>query len=147
MSFSNQVTGKLYIDANVVTLTNNELMYLFNNIRYTLSGLEIESLNSPGQATSMMGMLTYPDDFSKSSGLNQLWFKDTGTEASIGLMLMLVLQGRHSYIIAAPNPKGTFSFSVPLKHIFGFTGDYDRIVYGFKHEITLNPTWVGGGGG
>ena len=22
---------------------------------------------------SMMGMLTYPDDFSKSSGLNQLW--------------------------------------------------------------------------
>ena len=130
--------GTLYIDANVVTLTNNGLMYLFNNIRYTLSGQEIESLNNVGQATSMMGMLTYPDDFSKSSGLNQLTFKDTGTEASIGPNVNAGFAGRHSYIVAAPNPKGTFSFTVPLKHIFGFTGDYDRIVYGFKHEITLN---------
>ena len=130
--------GTLYVDANVVALTNNGLMYLFNNIRYNLSGQEIESLNNPGQATSMMGMLTYPDDFSKSSGLNQLWFKDTGTEASIGPNVNAGFAGRHSYIVAAPNPKGTFSFSVPLKHIFGFTGDYDKIVYGFKHEITLN---------
>ena len=44
--------GTLYADADVVTLTNNGLMYLFNNIRYTLSGQEIESLNNPGQATT-----------------------------------------------------------------------------------------------
>ena len=34
--------GMLYDDADVVTLTNNRLMYLFNNIRYSLSGQEIE---------------------------------------------------------------------------------------------------------
>ena len=128
--------GTAYVDADVVTLTNNALMYLFSNVRYTLSGQEIESLNNPGQGTTMLGMLTYPDDFSKSSGLNQLWYKDTSTDAAFATNTGFV--ARQAYIIRSPNPKGTFSFSVPLKHIFGFTDDYKKIVYGFKHEITLN---------
>ncbi len=128
--------GTAYVDADVITLTNNALMYLFSNVRYTLSGQEIESLNNPGQGTSMFGMLTYPDDFSKSSGLNQLWYKDTGTDAVLATNIGFT--GRQGYIIRSPDPKGTFSFSVPLKHIFGFTDDYDKIVYGFKHELTLN---------
>ena len=94
------------------------------------------SIVSIGQSTSMFGMLTYPDDFSKSSGLNQLWYKDTGTAAAIATNAGFA--GRQGYIIKSPNPKGTFSFSVPLKHIFGFTEDYNKIVYGFKHVITLN---------
>ena len=35
------------------------------------------------------------------------------------------------------NPKGSFSFKIPLKHIFRFCEDYDKVVYGFKHELTL----------
>ena len=31
--------------------------------------------------------------------------------------------------------KGSFSFKIPLKHIFGFCEDYDKVVYGFKHSI------------
>ena len=45
-------------------------MYLFKNIKYQLSGQEIESVLHPGQATTMLGLLKYPDDFSKSQGLN-----------------------------------------------------------------------------
>jgi len=26
---------------------------------------------------------------------------------------------------------------VPLKHIFGFCDDYNKVVYGFKHTLTL----------
>ena len=44
---------------------------------------------------------------------------------------------RHEYIINNSNPKGSFSFKVPLNHIFGFCEDYDKVVYGFKHELTL----------
>ena len=33
--------------------------------------------------------------------------------------------------------KGTFSFRIPLKHIFGFCEHYDKIVYGLKHCLTL----------
>ena len=127
--------GTPYANADVITLTNNALMYLFTNIRYNLSGQEIESLNNPGQGTSMLGMLTYPDDFSKSSGLNQLWFKDTGADANLATNTGFA--GRQGYIVKSSNPKGTFSFCIPLKHIFGFAGDYEKIIYGFKHELTL----------
>ena len=44
---------------------------------------------------------------------------------------------RHSYIINTPNPKGTFSFRIPLKHIFGFCEDYNKILYGMKQTLTL----------
>ena len=56
-------------------------MHLFKCIRYDLSGQEIETIVHPGQATTMLGLLKYPDDFSKSKGLNQLWYKDTTTGA------------------------------------------------------------------
>ena len=30
-----------------------------------------------------------------------------------------------------------FSFRIPLKHNFGFCEDYDTVVYGLKHTLTL----------
>ena len=58
---------------DLITLTNNGIMHLFKRIRYELSGQEIENIVNVGQATTMLGLLKYPDDFSKSKGLNQLW--------------------------------------------------------------------------
>jgi len=55
----------VYADADVITLTNNAMMHLFSNIKYQLSGQEIESLFHPGQATTMLGLLKFPDDFQK----------------------------------------------------------------------------------
>ena len=82
------IEGRLLRDNNnsygnndPVTITNNGMMYLFKRIRYELSGQEIENLVHPGQATTMLGLLKYPDDFSKSKGLNQLWYKDTTLNA------------------------------------------------------------------
>jgi len=120
----------VYADADVIVLTNNAMMHLFNNIKYQLSGQEIESLFHPGQATTMLGLLKFPDDFQKSKGLNQLWFKDNGTDASIagnnrndGFAL------RKIYVIQKPDPKGPFSFRIPLKHIFEFCDDYEKLSY------------------
>ena len=128
--------GNSYGNNDPVTLTNNGIMYLFKRIRYDLSGQEIENVINPGQATTMLGLLKYPDDFSKSKGLNQLWYKDTtadAAEANTGWEL------RRKYIIQSPSndKKGTFSFRIPLKHIFGFCNDYDKVVYGVKHTLTL----------
>ena len=109
-------------------------MHLFRSIRYELSGQEIESVTHPGQATTMLGLLKYPDDFSKSKGLNQLWYKDTtdtAAEANAGWEI------RRNYIIKNSDPKGSFSFKIPLKHILGFCEDYDKVVYGLKHAFTL----------
>ena len=126
--------GNNYGNNDPVSITNNGMMYLFKRIRYDLSGQEIESLINPGQATTMLGLLKYPDDFSKSKGLNQLWYKDTtpnAEEANIGWEV------RRKQIIRNSDPRGTFSFKIPLKHIFGFCEDYDKVVYGLKHNLTL----------
>ena len=94
-------------------------MHLFRSIQYELSVQEIEKIMYPGQGTTMLGLLKYLDDFSKSKGLNQLWYKDTGPDAvldntNVGFKI------RHDYIIDNSDPKGSFSFKIPLKHIFGF---------------------------
>ena len=33
--------------------------------------------------------------------------------------------------------KGKFSFCIPLKHIFGFCDDYDKVMYGINHGLSL----------
>ena len=77
-----KANGTAYADANNISLTNNAMMYLFKSIWYELSGQEIKKVMYPGQATTMLGLLKYPDNFSKSKGLNQLWYKDTTTQAN-----------------------------------------------------------------
>ena len=123
-----------YGNNDPVSITNNGIMHLFKRIRYELSGQEIENIMNVGQATTMLGLLKYPDDFSKSKGLNQLWYKDTTVNAEANNAGWNV---RRIQIIVNSDPKGTFSFKIPLKHIFGFCGDYDKVVYGLKHNLTL----------
>ena len=52
-----------YGNADLISLTNNGMIHLFKSIRYELSGQEIENIMHPGQATTMLGLLKYPDDF------------------------------------------------------------------------------------
>jgi len=53
----------VYGNNDVITLTNNAMIHLFSNIKCQLSGQEIESLFHPGQATTMLVLLKFPDDF------------------------------------------------------------------------------------
>ena len=124
-----------YADNDPIALTNNGIMHLFKRIRYDLSGQEMENIMNVGQATTMLGLLKYPDDFSKSKGLNQLWYKDTTDTAVLADNAGFKI--RHDYIITNSRPRGSFSFRIPLKHISGFCVDYDKVVYGLKHNLTL----------
>ena len=83
----------------------------------------------------MLGLLKYPNDFSKAQGLNQLSYEDTATTAVQSDNNRFAT--RHAYLIQSPIVNGTFSFRIPLKHIFGFCEDYDTIVYGLRHSLTL----------
>ena len=130
--------GTDYANADNVSLTNNAMMYLFRDIRYELSGHEIEKVNYVGYATTMLGLLKYTEDFGKSKGLNQSWTLDSTlapNNQNIGFW------NRHKHIFNnLDRDKGSFSFRIPLKHIFGFCEDYDKVVYGFKHTLSLTRT-------
>src|ERR1043165_6311616 len=102
--------GTAYADANAAAIVNNGLMYLFSQIGYRLSSQDIETIYHPGQATTMLGLLKYPNDFARAQGLNQLWCKDTTATAvmpgNTGFMT------RQQYLDRKRTSKGTFSFGV-----------------------------------
>ena len=88
----------------------------------------------------MLGLLKYPVDFSKAQGHNELWYKDSATTAA--KTDNNGFAARHTYFIQSPTVKGTFSFRIPLKHIFSFCEDYDKFVYGLKHSLTFGRKTV-----
>ena len=139
--------GGNYVNEDTISLINNGIMYLFSDVRYHLASHEIEVLQNPGHATTIIGMLKYPDDFNKSQGLNQGWAPDTNTGEAVfetgndnyneGFKM------RHEYIIKSINnadDKGKFSFKIPLKHFLGFCEDYKKILYGMQQKLTLTRT-------
>ena len=134
--------GDRYIEDDKVALINNGLMYLFSDVRYHLASHEIEVLQNPGHASTMLGMLKYPDDFNKSQGLNQLWAPDQKVGTAVpddnkGFKI------RYDYIIKIPEGninKGKFNFKIPLKHFLGFCEDYKKILYGMQQRLTLTRT-------
>ena len=128
--------GTSYENADAITLVNNGIMYLFSQISYSLSNQEVETIHDPGQSTTMIGYLKYPVEFQLGEGMNQLWSRDTTANAD--LINNTGFKNRQTYIITESDTKGTFSFCIPLKHIFGFCDDYDKVLYGFKHTLTLN---------
>ena len=132
-----KVDGTNYANADNISLTNNAMMFLFRDIRYELSGQEIEKVNYVGYATMMLGLLKYTEDFSRSKGLNQVWYKDSSNapnNQNVGWWI------RHQHLFNNSDENGKFSFRIPLKHIFGFCEDYDKVVYGFKHTLSLTRT-------
>ena len=129
--------GSVYGADDKVALTNNGVMYLFDNIKYELNGQEIESVYHPGQASTILGLTKYSYDFNHCTGLNQCWIVDTDdntNDTNTGF------KSRREYIIKKPNPKGNFRFAIDLEHIFGFCEDYDKVLYGFTHTLTIVRT-------
>jgi len=84
---------------------------LFKSIRYQLNGQDLEYINNPGHASTMMGLLTYPDDYSKSRGLNKLWSRGT---TNVAAQTNLDFATRQAYLIQKPNPKSTFNVKLDL---------------------------------
>lgn len=145
-------------DANTQIATiNNAMMYLFSNIEYSLGGERIEALHYPGHTTSMLGYLSYPDDFNSSAGLNQCWRKDTGVNAAsteytaspaVAAGAAVAAGGltprrnpdynegfsvRRKLLMDNDAP-GDFSFNIPFSHIFGFAA-HDSVLYSLRHTL------------
>jgi len=145
--------NNVYGAADEITLINNAMMYLFTSISYELGSTTLENINYPGHVTSMIGYLSYPDDFSTSSGLKCCWSKDTTDNANSSKYIASAAAPAAGYIpgenpnynqgfavrkghLFSSNPLGCFEFHIPLSHIFGFA-EYKRVIYGMTHKLIL----------
>ena len=123
----------VYAGGDNIALVNNGIMHLFSNIKYELAGQEIESINNPGIAGVLMGMAKYPCDYGIDGGMAQCWAPQT----SDNVLGERGYARRKDYIIVKSVPRGSFSFAIDLENVFGFCEDYDKIVYGMRHKLTL----------
>lgn len=97
-----------------IQLTNNPWLYLFQDIRYELNGVEIDKIKNAGITTTMKSFLSMNESESKMS---KAWCWDIdGVKNTHG---------------------GSFSVSIPLCNILGFAEDYKKIILNCKHELIL----------
>ena len=134
--------GSVYKKAEaLLTLINNGIMFLFDNIKYELSSKEIESVYQPGQATTMFGLLTKNQNYNSSGGLNSCWVPDDDAgeakDDNLGWETRRKMLFANNVIVGEDPNSGSFRFSVRLEDIFGFATDYHRVMYGFVHTLTL----------
>ena len=106
-----------YANADLIALTNNGPLYLFSSLKLTLAGQEVEHVNYPGHATSLLGLASYSSKYQKGCGLAQCWFPDINTNAALNNNRFAVHQ---QFLIRSPDPKGSFQCANPMKHVFGF---------------------------
>lgn len=96
-----------------VSLDNNCIAFLFDEIRYEIDGVEIDRCRNPGITTTLKNYVCLTK--SKSDRLS-----------GAGWML---------------NPRNTasenFNYCIPLSMLLGFCEDYKRIIINARHELIL----------
>lgn len=109
-----KVTGTDSLPVSSMQLTNNPWLFLFQDIRYELNGVEIDRVKNAGITTTMKSFLSMNESESKMS---KAWGWDIdGTKNT------------HA---------GIFSVSIPLSNILGFAEDYKKVIINCKHELIL----------
>ena len=108
-------------------------MHLYSNVKYELAGQEIDSVNNPGIGGVLMGIAKYPYDYAYGTGLIQCWSPET----SDGVLGERAFARRKEHNIEKSDSHGSFSFAIELENLFGFCEDYDKVVYGMRHKLTL----------
>lgn len=97
-----------------VRFVNNAALFLFQDIRYELNGVEIDKIKNAGITTTMKSYLTLNENESKCA---RAWGWSTSGTTNVN--------------------EGVFSFSIPLNKILGFAEDYEKIIINCKHELVL----------
>ena len=116
----------------LISFDNNGILDIFDNIKYLLSSNEIESIFNPGTVSNIIGLAKYSSSFQR--GLIRCWEPNTSNDPA---NTNKGFGKRRNFVIKTSDHIGSFKFVVPLKYIFGFAEDYDKVCYGFQHTLVL----------
>lgn len=110
----NVLKGPAKERARSIEFINNALMFLFQDIRYELNGIEIDKVKNAGITTTIKSLISMNQNESRMS---KVWGWDVnGTKNE---------------------QNGLFSASIPLNKILGFAEDYTKVIINCKHELIL----------
>ena len=112
-----KVTKKDGTVGTSVPFINNPMAFLFEEIRYEISGVTVDSTKKVGVTSTLKGIASLsPNDTNalQTSG----WVAPTRTTFE-------------------PNASGYFDFCIPLSQVLGFAEDYRRIIINVRQELVL----------
>lgn len=108
------VIGKDPTVKKEINFINNPLLYLFQDIRYELNGVEIDRIKNAGITTTIKSFVSMNEGENKAAAV---WgWNLNGTKV------------KESHISAV----------IPLNKILGFAEDYNKIVINCRHELILH---------
>lgn len=116
--------SKIYIEGSIVLADAtqpfklNDPLFLFDEIRFQLGDVIIDSCRTPGIASSIYGQCRYTPGESKSLDGSGWCIRD-----------------QESSIYNASTR--TFSVVIPLNHVLGFACDYTRDIVNMRQELIL----------
>src|SRR5262249_44569592 len=107
------------------TLVNNAPMFLFREIKYDLGTKTIERIVYPGHAMLMKGLLSYSDI--NANNLIMGWTNDDLEDYAIDDTAENNSGYKTRFNKYSGYGNGNLSFLIPLKHIFSFCEDYQKV--------------------
>ena len=125
--------GTAYGGTEEIALINNAPLYLFSKMAYRIDGRDVEVRENLGQTSSLYLHLQNTSNVAESSGLSACWFPDSSIKAEESKNVGFA--ARKNFLFKEPSTKGIFSFRIPLKWVFGFCNDYDKVIFGYDHEL------------
>ena len=119
-----------------VAFVNNGIMQLFTNARYFLGTQLIEYFENVGITTTIHNLLTKSNTY---NGDGWFWIPDKTTSAA---NVNNISWKYRKYIINAgvAGQNWNFSAMIPLSCIFNFCNDFNKVIYGMQHKISLTRT-------
>ena len=127
--------GGNYAAGAEITLVKEGIMYLFSNIRYYINEKEVESIYHPGHVQNMLSYLLEDNAYDSTMALAHCGGKDNHLNAAIADNSTGYRRRRN--LILSSVPTGHFSFYIPLRRLFGFFRDYDKLVFGTTQRLVL----------
>lgn len=102
---------------STIPFINNPMAYLFEEIRYEISGITVDSTKKVGISSTLKCLVSLSP-------------KETNCLKTSGWIMP-------SEYVINPSSNGYFDFCVPLWMLLGFAEDYKRIILNVKHELVL----------
>lgn len=101
---------------STVPFINNCMAFLFEEIRYEISGITVDSSKKVGITSTLKGLVSLSPNEANAIKTSGWVLPKLTTE---------------------PNSNGYFDFCVPLRHLLGFAEDYKRVIINVKQELVL----------
>ena len=112
-----RVTKKDGTTASTIPFINNPMAYLFDEIRYEISGVTVDSTKKVGITSTLKGLASLTPSEKNMLAAAGWVAPDSDT--------------------ITPDSSGNFDFYIPLRLLLGFAEDYRKIIINVKQELVL----------